>query len=137
MGGDLDRTIYIANISEDVNEEVLYSVFAPFGEIKCIEIPKDHETGDSRGIAFVEFEDLEDVEHAIDNRNASELFGKVIKVQRAKKIRGPMNKAIWADKDYQVKYLNSKGLNQEEETFQKEEGDVEDVAEEPIVQEAF
>lgn len=115
MGGDLDRTIYIANIFEDVSEEVLYSVFAPFGEIKCIEIPKDHETGECRGIAFVEYEDLEDVEHAIENRNASELFGKVIKVQRAKKIRGPMNKAIWADKDYQVKYINDRGQSQENE----------------------
>ena len=58
---------------------------------------------------------MEDVEHAIENRNASELFGKVIKVQRAKKIRGPMNKAIWADKDYQVKYINDRGQSQENE----------------------
>jgi peptidyl-prolyl isomerase E (cyclophilin E) len=107
---DLERTIYIGNISDDVTEEVLYTVFIPFGEIKHIEIPKDHETGEFRGFGFVEYEELDDLEHAIDNRHSSELFGKVIKVQRAKKLRGPMNKAIWADKDYQIKYIENKNV---------------------------
>ena len=107
---DLDRTVYVGNINEEVSEEVLYTVFIPFGDIKHIEIPKEHETGELRGFGFVEFEEIEDAEHAIDNRHQSELFGKVIKVQRAKKLRGPMNKAIWADKEYQIKYIENKNV---------------------------
>lgn len=104
---DLERTIYIGNLHEEVSDEILYQIFIPFGEIKSIEIPKDIETGSLRGFGFVEYEELEDAEQALDNRHQSELFGKTIKVQRAKKMKGPLNKPIWQDKDYQIKYIKN------------------------------
>jgi len=58
-------------------------------------IPRDYETGKQKGYAFIEFEDVEDVPHAIQNYNNTEIYGslfvsslnskgKVIKVKMTK-----------------------------------------------------
>jgi peptidyl-prolyl isomerase E (cyclophilin E) len=82
---NLARKIYIGGLHEDITEQILYSVFLTFGEIKTVEIPKDRETKKHKGFAFIEFEDEEDPVHAIDNMHESQLFGRIIKVQKARK----------------------------------------------------
>jgi len=74
------------------------------GEIKSVEIPRDKETKQHKGFGFVEFEEEEDSVHAIDNMHESVVFGKVIKVQKARKDYGAKHKAVWEDKDYDQKY---------------------------------
>ena len=37
--------ICVGGIDESVNEKILHADFIPFGEIKTIEIPLDHNTG--------------------------------------------------------------------------------------------
>ena len=73
-----------------------------------MEIPRDRETKLHKGYAFIEFEDREDCVHAIYNMHEAEVFGKIIKVQKARKMAGPRNKAIWDDKEYQKKH----GINE-------------------------
>lgn len=36
--------------------------------------------------------------------NEAEVYGKIIKVQKARKMNGPKDKAIWDDKEYVKKY---------------------------------
>ena len=44
-------------------------------------MPREEEDkGNHRGFGFVEFEEAEDCEQAIDNMNDAELFGRIIKV---------------------------------------------------------
>ncbi|CAH1771454.1 5182_t:CDS:1, partial [Entrophospora sp. SA101] len=40
-----------------------------------------------RGFGFIEFEEAEDAQAAIDNMNLSELYGKVIKVNLARPMK--------------------------------------------------
>ena len=37
--------VYVGGLDDIVNEKLLHSAFIPFGEIKTIEMPLDHNTG--------------------------------------------------------------------------------------------
>ena len=37
--------VYVGGLDDQVDEKVLHSAFIPFGEIKTIEMPLDHNTG--------------------------------------------------------------------------------------------
>jgi peptidyl-prolyl isomerase E (cyclophilin E) len=126
---DSKPVVYVGGLAEQVEESVLHSAFIPFGEIKSIEIPLDHSTRKlncefslfgldiSKGFGFVEFEEAEDCEHAIDNMNDSELMGKVIKVNYAKpiKLKEGSNKPLWA----QDKYLYQASTDSKAEAQEK------------------
>ncbi|KAL8441142.1 hypothetical protein Emag_007421 [Eimeria magna] len=58
-------TLYIAGLGQDVTENELRLVFAPFGEIKNIELPRQEETNRPKGFAFLEYAQEEFAEMAI------------------------------------------------------------------------
>lgn len=103
---NLEKKIYVGNLPENITEQILFTVFLTFGDIKSVEIPREP-NGSHKGFAFVEFEEAEDSSHAVDNMHEAELFGSIIKVQRARKTVNNQNKAIWEDKEYQEKYMNA------------------------------
>ncbi|KAG0075843.1 hypothetical protein BGZ93_007146 [Podila epicladia] len=103
-------TLYVGGLDDQVTSQVLHAAFIPFGEITQIEIPPDPTSmSPHRGFGFVEFDLPADAQAALDNMHLSELFGKTIKVNLAKPLkggpgaggmgRGP-EKAIWADEDW-------------------------------------
>lgn len=47
------RTVYVGNLPESVTQNDLHAFFITFGEIKSIEIPRDHVTQKYRGFAFI------------------------------------------------------------------------------------
>eukprot|EP00484_Ammonia_sp_Unknown_P031051 CAMPEP_0197027720 /NCGR_PEP_ID=MMETSP1384-20130603/7594_1 /TAXON_ID=29189 /ORGANISM="Ammonia sp." /LENGTH=159 /DNA_ID=CAMNT_0042456611 /DNA_START=39 /DNA_END=518 /DNA_ORIENTATION=+ len=75
-----ESTIYVGGLDAKVNSETLHAAFLPFGEIIHISIPMDQSTKEHRGYGFIEFEDPADAEHAMDNMDGSELFGRVLRV---------------------------------------------------------
>ncbi|CAJ1401452.1 unnamed protein product [Effrenium voratum] len=116
--GILQRTVYVGGLDEQVDRKVLEEAFARFGDLKTVEIPLDLKTGKHRGFGFVEFQDVEDAQAAIDNMHLSEIFGRVIKVNIA---RAPTNKPttesnrpIWADDFFYRKKLKEEGLEEGE-----------------------
>jgi RNA recognition motif-containing protein len=77
-------TIYVENLSFDVQQEDLRQVFSAYGEVKRINLPTDRETGRSRGSAYVElFAEVEE-DAAIEALNGSEWLGRDIKVSKGK-----------------------------------------------------
>ena len=88
------KMVYVGNLPPGIDEEALRAAFIPFGELNQIVMPprttSTHPTnsqevaGIARNFALVEFEDVEDGEHAVFNMNDSEFFGKVIQVHWAK-----------------------------------------------------
>ncbi|ORM39804.1 Peptidyl-prolyl cis-trans isomerase E [Babesia sp. Xinjiang] len=98
------RTLFVRELADEVNKEILYAAFLPFGNIINIDMPVDKEKGTNRGIAFIEFEEEEDAKHAIFNHNESELYGRVIKVAystkaHVKQVKAATvrHRAVWHD----------------------------------------
>ena len=93
------KYVYVGDLPAGIQEDDLKAAFIPFGEISSIVMPPDlskvksNKKGQNqaplqmniaRNFALIDFEDVEDAEHAIFNMNDSEFFGKVISVHWAK-----------------------------------------------------
>lgn len=66
-GSNPKTTLYVGGLDENVNEATLRAAFLPFGDVKDVSVPIDHATGKHRGFGFIQFEEREDAEAAIDN----------------------------------------------------------------------
>jgi RNA recognition motif-containing protein len=77
-------SIYVGNLSYQVTEEDLNSVFAEYGKVKRVYIPTDRETGRMRGFAFVEMDTLPQEEKAIETLDGAEWMGRQLKVNAAR-----------------------------------------------------
>lgn len=77
-------SIYVGNLSYEVNQEDLNEVFTEYGTVKRIHIPSDRETGRPRGFAFVEMESEANEEKAIEALDGAEWMGRDLKVNKAK-----------------------------------------------------
>ena len=77
-------SIYIGNLSYEVTEEDLSSVFAEYGSVKRVQVPTDRETGRMRGFAFVEMSSEDEETAAIEALDGAEWMGRDLKVNKAK-----------------------------------------------------
>lgn len=77
-------SIYIGNLSYDVTEADLTSVFEKYGSVKRVNLPTDRETGRMRGFGFVELGDEGHETAAIDALDGAEWMGRDLRVNKAK-----------------------------------------------------
>ena len=76
--------IYVSNISWGTKTETLAELFSEFGEVSSARIITDKETGRSRGFGFVEMNNDEEGQKAIDALNDKEVDGKNLRVTIAR-----------------------------------------------------
>ncbi len=77
-------SIYVGNLSYEVTEAELNSVFAEYGAVKRVQLPTDRETGRLRGFGFVEMGTEAEEQAAIDALDGAEWMGRDLKVNKAK-----------------------------------------------------
>jgi RNA recognition motif-containing protein len=77
-------SIYVGNLSYDVTEDDINEVFAEYGSVKNVTLPKDRETGRMRGFAFVEMGTAAEETAAIEALDGAEWMGRNLKVNKAK-----------------------------------------------------
>lgn len=77
-------SIYVGNLSYEVTEADLTSVFAEYGAVKRVQLPIDRETGRMRGFGFVEMNTDAEETAAIDALDGAEWMGRDLKVNKAK-----------------------------------------------------
>ncbi|MBE9104679.1 MULTISPECIES: RNA-binding protein [Nostoc] len=77
-------SIYVGNLSYEVTQDDLNSVFAEHGTVKRVQLPTDRETGRPRGFAFVEMGTEAEETAAIDALDGAEWMGRDLKVNKAK-----------------------------------------------------
>ena len=76
-------SIYVGNLSYDVTEDDIREVFAEYGTVNKVTLPKDRETGRVLGFAFVEMPHGREAVKAIKGLNTLRLHGTGIRVKQA------------------------------------------------------
>ncbi|KAJ1976383.1 Spliceosome-associated protein 49 [Dimargaris xerosporica] len=86
---DVGATLYIGNLDPDVDEKLLYDTFTAFGQIiHPPKIARDVETGNSKGFAFISFDNFDSSDAAIEAMNGQFLANKPINVSYSLKKDG-------------------------------------------------
>ena len=78
-------TLFVAGLPYDVDDAELLEIFEKFGAVRSAKVTMDRETGKSRGFGFVEMENDEDANQAIELLNEISLGknGKPLVVKQA------------------------------------------------------
>lgn len=81
-----EKQIYIGNLDYDAVEEDIQQLIEAKGlEAKEIKIIKDRFSGKSKGFGFIEFEDDDQVQKAIDLLDGQEIKSRKIRVNKARR----------------------------------------------------
>ncbi len=75
--------IFVAKLSWDTDEDLLRETFEGFGTVSSVKVITDKFSGRSKGFGFVEMDDDDEAQAAIDDLNDSELDGRTIVVKKA------------------------------------------------------
>ncbi len=78
------NNILVGNLSPNVNEQYIRSLFAKHGVVRRFKMKTDRWTGLSRGFGFLQMKTDAQAETAIAALNGSDLNGKVLKVNQAR-----------------------------------------------------
>jgi len=79
----MSQRIYVGNLSWDLGEPQIRSLFAEYGTVTDCHLVEDRETGRSRGFAFVEMERA-DAAKAIAGLNGRDVDGRALTVNEAR-----------------------------------------------------
>ena len=77
-------SIYVGNLSYEVTEADLTTVFTEYGSVKRVHLPVDRETGRMRGFGFVEMGAEAEETAAIEALDGAEWLGRDLKVNKAR-----------------------------------------------------
>ena len=73
------RTIYLGDLSAFCNEQELYEVFKPFGEIQEIKLMRSKHDGSCLGYGFMTFATIEQAFNAMESMHGKMLIGRQLK----------------------------------------------------------
>jgi RNA recognition motif-containing protein len=82
-GKSMSVKLYVGNLPYGLANHELEGLFERVGVVKSVNIGVDHDTGRSRGAAFVEMESAESAVSAIDALNGAAVDGRQISVSEA------------------------------------------------------
>lgn len=72
--------MYVSNLDDEINEQLLYNYFSPFGYIVHIKIMRHLITRKSRGFGFVTFKNRVSAEKALKEMNGFVILKNKLKV---------------------------------------------------------
>src|SRR5262245_55532972 len=78
------KRLYVGNLSFSVTSQGLEELFAQFGAVKDAQVVQDRETGRSKGFGFVEMQDDNAAQEAIQGLNEKEFEGRNLTVNEAR-----------------------------------------------------
>lgn len=78
------KNIYVGNLVWDASADDLLALFQEHGKVSRAQVITDRETGRSRGFGFVEMENDDEAQRAIDALNGKQYNGRALTVNEAK-----------------------------------------------------
>ena len=76
--------IYVGNLHYELTEDELKGVFEEFGQVNSSKIITDKYSGRSKGFGFVEMENDDEANQAIENLNETDIKGRNARVNQAR-----------------------------------------------------
>ena len=76
--------VFVGNFAFSTTEEDLRAMFEPYGAIESVAVVTDRFTGRSRGFGFVEMNDREQAQKAIEALNGKEVGGRTLNINEAR-----------------------------------------------------
>ncbi len=80
----MKRKLYVGNLPFKATIEELQSLFETMGKVSSVKIIYDRETGRSKGFGFVEMENPEDAQKALQELDGNDTLGRNLKLMEAK-----------------------------------------------------
>ena len=80
----METKLFVGNLSYNTTDEDLRTLISQAGAVTSVELIKDRDSGRSKGFAFIQMENQESVEKAIQMFNGFSLDNREIKVSLAK-----------------------------------------------------
>ncbi len=84
----MNKKIYVANLSFQAGETELKALFSNAGDVVSVKIVDDRQTGQRKGIAFVEMSTQWEARRAVSMLNRTNFMGKDLLVKEATVSRG-------------------------------------------------
>jgi RNA recognition motif-containing protein len=78
------KNLYVGNLVWDATADDLLALFQEYGKVSRAQVITDRETGRSRGFGFVEMENDEEAQRAIDGINGKPFRGRNLLVNEAR-----------------------------------------------------
>jgi len=76
--------IYVGNLPFGIDDAGLEELFKPHGTVASAKVITDRDTGRSRGFGFVEMEEDEEANKAIEALNGTDVGGRPLTVNKAR-----------------------------------------------------
>lgn len=81
--------IFAGGLSFELTEGDVVCIFSQYGEILDINFVRDKKTGNSKGFAFLRYEDQRSTILAVDNFNGTKVLGRTLKVDHVSEYKQP------------------------------------------------
>lgn len=78
------KRLYVGGLPYSATEEDLENLFAAIGTVASVNVITDRYTGQAKGFGFVEMENDEDGDKAIQTLNGTQMGGRTLTVNEAK-----------------------------------------------------
>jgi cold-inducible RNA-binding protein len=78
------QNLFIGSLAYATNDDSLKAFFEAIGPVSSARVITDRDSGRSKGFGFVEFENDDDNQKAVDQLNGKELDGRAINVSLAR-----------------------------------------------------
>lgn len=89
---ECNRALYVRNLPFKITSEEMYDIFGKFGAIRQIRLGN---ASDTRGTAFVVYEDIYDAKNAVDHLSGFNVCGRYL-------VRGPPPNPLHSRRDRRV-----------------------------------
>lgn len=80
----MSTKLYVGNLPYETTETDLQTLFEGAGQVSTVNIVRDRATGQARGFAFVEMNDVEGAQRAINELDRHQYGGRALTVNEAK-----------------------------------------------------
>jgi len=109
--------IFVGGLHFDLTEGDVITIFSQYGEVMDLNLPRDKDTGKTKGFGFLMYEDQRSTILAVDNLNGARVLEKTLRVDHVKNYKQP-----------KVKNEDGEWIDPEEQSFNAKPQLVEDDA---------